>query len=65
MSNYTMKAWAVIYTAIDEKGREEKRLDGSPQFYIHPHEDLDFVNPVATPHEDFEVMDELQYTGRS
>lgn len=62
MSNYTMKAWAVIYVAADEEGNEQKHEDGSPVLYIHPHEDLDYVSGEDLPHEDFETVDELRYT---
>ena len=60
MSEYTMKAWGVVYTAVDADDKTQTHEDGTPVLYMHPHEDLEFVY-VDEPHEDFKVIAGLRY----
>ena len=51
-----MTPWAVVYTAVDADGKTETRKNGTPVFYMHPHEDLSFVDVTGIAEEDFDIV---------
>lgn len=66
MTKYTMNPWCVVYTAVDADGNDETHEDGTPVLYLHPHEDLSFVDvDDMWEHEDFETIDGLHYAHKS
>jgi hypothetical protein len=60
MSEYTMQAWCVVYTAVDADGKTQAHEDGTPVLYLHPHEEVDCTSDDE-PHEDFEKIHGLRY----
>jgi len=60
MSEYTMQAWCVVYTAVDADGKTQAHEDGTPVLYAHPHEDLDWLD-CDFDFDDYHEIDGLRY----
>ncbi len=65
MTKYTMSPWCIVYTAVDAGGNDETHEDGTPVLYLHPHEDLSFVDASDIEHGDFVCIDGLHYAHTS
>ena len=60
MSEYTMQAWCVVYTAVDAHGKTQAHEDGTPVLYMHSHEDLSWLD-CDFDFDDYEEIVGLRY----
>ena len=55
-----MQAWCVVYTAVDADGKTQAHEDGTPVLYMHPHEDLGWLD-CDFDFDDYHEIDGLRY----